>query len=253
VADALARRPDVSWVSLTAGGAEITFSTRPRTARQRDALLLDRLPRTVQVIDLNAFSVLHAFVGGPYEWTAFADPLDDEQVAALGPVGPRAPAAEMRAEPDDQPLLAALAVDGRTSYAELAALTGWSESRVARRVEVLRDSGLLYFDLEIATSLLGHPVDALLWLVVSPAEIAHVGDALARAPETAYTAVLTGPANLVVAVTCRSTADLYRFVTERVGRLPVSALETSPVLRRVKQAGSLMNGGRLTEPAPARR
>src|SRR3954464_13829960 len=85
VAEALARRPDVSWVSLTAGGAEITCSTRPRTPRQRDALLLDRLPRTVQVIDLTAFSVLHAYVGGVYEWTGFEDPLSEEQIAALAP------------------------------------------------------------------------------------------------------------------------------------------------------------------------
>src|SRR5918912_633935 len=92
VADALARRPDVSWVSLTAGGAEITCSMRPRTPRQRDALLLDRLPRTVQVIDLTAFSVLHAFVGGQYEWTGFEDPLTDEQIAALGPGSPPAAA-----------------------------------------------------------------------------------------------------------------------------------------------------------------
>jgi DNA-binding Lrp family transcriptional regulator len=117
-------------------------------------------------------------------------------------------------------------------------------------VETLRAAGLLYFDLEIANEQLGHPVNALLWLGVAPAAIAHVGEALARAPETAYTAVLTGPANLVVAVTCRDTAHLYRFLTETVGSLPVHTLETSTVLRRVKQAGSLMDGDRLTDPEP---
>jgi DNA-binding Lrp family transcriptional regulator len=253
VGDALARRPDVSWVNITSGGAEITFATRPPTERQRDALLLDRLPRTVQVLGLDAFSVLNDWVGGAYEWTAFDDPLDDEQVAALAPVtrpgsGPVSP------EPDDAPLLAALAVDGRLSWAELAAVTGWSESRAARRVEALRASGALYFDVEIALELLGRRVEALLWLSVAPADIDRVGEALARAPETAYTAALTGPANLVVAVAARDNRSLYRFVTEQVGQLPVRSIETSPVLRRVKQAGSRMDGARLTEPdaAPAR-
>jgi DNA-binding Lrp family transcriptional regulator len=250
VADALARRPDVSWVSLTAGGAEITCSTRPRTPRQRDALLLDRLPRTVQVIDLNAFSVLHAYVGGPYEWTGFEDPLTDEQIEALTPEFPRAPTTPVALDPEDELLLGALATDGRFSYAELAGVTGWSESRVARRVEALRAAGALYFDLEIANELLGHPVTALLWLGVPPAAIAHVGESLARQPETAYTAVVTGPANLVVAVVCRDTAHLYRFLTEQVGSLPVQSLETSTVLRRVKQAGSRMDGPRLTDPEP---
>ena len=250
VAEALARRPDVSWVSLTSGGAEITCSTRPRTPRQRDALLLDRLPRTVQVIDLNAFSVLHAYVGGDYEWTAFEDPLTGEQIAALGQGPARTATAPTALDPEDEVLLAALATDGRLSYAELAGVTGWSESRVARRVEALRAAGTLYFDLEVANELLGHPVSAMLWLGVAPADLAHVGESLAREPETAFTAVVTGPANLMVAVICRDTAHLYRFLTERVGSLPVHTLETSTVLRRVKQAGSLMDGPRLTDPEP---
>ncbi len=247
VGDALARRPDVSWVTITSGGAEITFATRPPTERHRDALLLDRLPRTVQVLGLDAFSVLHDWAGGPYEWTSPDDALSDEQVAALTPAA-RPGTGPVRPEPDDEPLLAALAVDGRLSWAELAAVTGWSESRVARRVEALRAAGALYFDLEIALGLLGQPVEALLWLSVAPADIDRVGEALARAPETAYTAALTGPANLVVAVAARDTTHLYRFVTEQVGQLPVRSIETSPVLRRVKQAGSRMDGTRLTEP-----
>ena len=250
VADALARRPDVSWVSLTSGGAEITCSTRPRTPRQRDALLLDRLPRTVQVIDLTAYSVLHAFVGGPYEWTGFEDPLTEEQLAALTGGSSRAESSPVALDPEDDLLFAALATDGRLSYAELAGVTGWSESRVARRVDALRAAGALYFDLEIANELLGHPVSALLWLGVAPSDIAVVGESLAREPETAFTAVVTGPANLMVSVTCRDTAHLYRFITERVGALPVRSLETSTVMRRVKQAGSRMDGPRLTDPEP---
>jgi len=253
VGEALARRTDVSWVSITSGGSEITFATRPRTDRQRDALLLARLPRTVQVIDLHAFSVLHDWVGGPHEWTDFPDPLTAEQIAALQPVRRATPDA-VRAEPEDEPLLEALAVDGRLGWAQLAAVTGWSETRVARRVEALRGAGVLYFDLEIAVELLDRPVEALLWLSVEPADLDRVGEALARAPESAYTAVLTGPANLVVAVVARDNADLYRFITDRVGRLPVRSMETSPVLRRVKQAGSRLDGPRLTEPdrAPTR-
>lgn len=247
VGEALARRADVSWVSITSGGSEITFATRPRTEHQRDALLLARLPRTVQVIDLSAFSVLHDWVGGPHEWTDFPDPLTAEQITALQPPARPVPGV-VRVEPEDGPLLDALAVDGRLGWAQLAAVTGWSETRVARRVEALRAAGLLYVDLEISFELLGRPVEALLWLTAAPADLQQVGTALALAPESAYTAVLTGPANLLVAVVARDNAHLYRFITEQVGRLPVRSLETSPVLRRVKQAGSRLEGGRLTEP-----
>lgn len=249
VADALARRPDVSWVSLSAGGAEITFTTRPRTTRERDVLLLDRLPRTVQVIDLNAFSVLHALVGGSYEWAGFDHPLTEEQISALTPEHPRrriTGAADT--EPEDEALLLALATDGRLSYTELAERTGWPQRRVASRITELRAAGVLYFDLDIAHALLGHPVSAMLWLGVTPGAIEHVAEALALAPETGYTAVLTGPANLVVSVLCRDNAHLYRFLTQKVGSLPVQTLETATMLRMVKQAGTRMDGVRLGDP-----
>lgn len=245
VAEALARRPDVTWVSITSGGAEITFTTRPAGARQRDLLLLDRLPRTVQVTELHAFEVLHDWTGGRYEWSAFPTPLTDAEVDALSPAAAGGPA---RVEPEDQPLLDALALDGRLGWAELAARTGWSESRVARRVEALRAGGALLVDLEIAFEALGSPVEALLWLGVAPGEMEQVGEALAWAPESAYTAALTGPSNLLVVVAAHDRAHLYRFITERVGSLPVRAMETSPVLRRVKQAGNRTDGVRLGNP-----
>jgi DNA-binding Lrp family transcriptional regulator len=253
VGAALARRPDVTWVCITSGGAEITFTTRPAGARQRDLLLLDRLPRTVQVLELHAFEVLHDWVGGAYEWTAFPTALPDAQAAELTPGTTGGPAT---IEPDDQPLLDALAVDGRLGWAELAARTGWSESRVARRVDALRAAGALFFDLEIDPGAFGHPVEALLWLGVAPGELEQVGEALARAPESAYTAALTGPSNLLVVVTAHDRAHLYRFITERVGSLPVRSMETSPVLRRLKQAASppgSADGARVPDPVPVRR
>jgi hypothetical protein len=54
-------------------------------------------------------------------------------------------------------------------------------------------------------------------------------------------------------VTCRNLDDLYRYVTERIGAIPaVRRLEISPVLRQVKQAGSILSGGRLTDPLLSR-
>lgn len=44
VAEALARRPDTSWVSLTSGGTEITCTVRTETAADSEALLLAKLP-----------------------------------------------------------------------------------------------------------------------------------------------------------------------------------------------------------------
>jgi DNA-binding Lrp family transcriptional regulator len=44
VAEALARRPDTSWVSITSGGTEITCTVRTESEADSEALLLAKLP-----------------------------------------------------------------------------------------------------------------------------------------------------------------------------------------------------------------
>src|SRR3954447_20880691 len=63
IADALAKRDDVSWVALTAG-SEITCAIRSRTPEQREDLLGHQLPRTAAVIDIKASAILRQFLGG---------------------------------------------------------------------------------------------------------------------------------------------------------------------------------------------
>ena len=142
-----------------------------------------------------------------------------------------------------------MARDGRASYAALAAGAGDSEARVARRVDALLAGGALIVDLEVASALLGFPLAAWLWLTVPPAELDGVGRAIIGHPEVPFAAAISGPANLAAWVVARDTADLYRYLTERIGAIAaVHAVEVAPILRRFKQAGTLMDGLRLPEP-----
>jgi DNA-binding Lrp family transcriptional regulator len=248
-AEAVARREDVAWVGITAGGAEVTFAARARTEHERDALLLERLPRSRQVLGVSAAAVLHAFTGGPEtEWRGLDDPLDETQVAALakgrsrGDGGPDP-------SPQDAPLLAALARDGRASYAALAAETGDTEARIARRVEALLAGGALIVDVDVANALLGYSTSAWLWLTVAPGALEEVGRTLVTHPEVPFAAAVSGPANLVASVITRDTAALYAYLTGRIGAIDaVRSIELVPILRRFKQAGTFLEGPRL--PAP---
>jgi DNA-binding Lrp family transcriptional regulator len=267
LADALARRPDVSWVTVGAGGSEILCSVRSHSTRQRDDLL-QRLPNTSQVLTLAAHEVMHRFVGsGAADWTGYDPRLSAAQVSALlppaGPAAPAIPAAPsgprepiQPTEPagtrgatlqdGDGPLLEVLARDGRASYAVLAAATGWSQGVVARRVDALSAAGVLYFDIDLATQLMGFTAEANLWLTVEPSQLASAGELIASHPEVPFASAITGTANLVAAVVCRDTGALYRYVTTRIGPIAgVRQLEISPMLRRVKRAGTLVDGQRL--------
>lgn len=240
---AVARRPDVAWVALMAGGGEVVFACRARTVDERDALLFERLPRLRQVLEVSAIALLHRFVGGPEtEWHALEDPLDAEQLAALNAYAVHASRGP-RPTPADASLMEALAQDGRASYAALAARIGDTEARVARRVDTLLRSGAIIIDVDLATERLGYVATAWLWLTVAPAALHAVGLELAGHPEVSFVAAVSGPANVLVAVTTRDVASLYSYVTHRIAAVDgVTAVDVAPMVRPFKRAGNIRAG-----------
>jgi DNA-binding Lrp family transcriptional regulator len=143
VGRALARRPDTAWVRLTSGGTEIVaiVHTDPRAPGDPHSLLLHDLPRTAAVTAVSAHCLLHLYRGGPTGWPARAAALTQEQQARLRP----APhPVDLRPDPVDDRLLAALQHDGRAPWTELAAATGLSPATARRRVGALRASGALW-------------------------------------------------------------------------------------------------------------
>jgi DNA-binding Lrp family transcriptional regulator len=239
IAAALARRDDTAWVQLLSGDTEVLCSLRPEGGSES---LLTRLPRSGRIVAVNAYSRLHMFTGGP-DALGFFDVMPAQRFAPLqaARVRPVSGAAGEPASDLDTALFAALAADGRTPFADLAAATGWSESTVRRRMDQLRELGVLYFDLEADMPAFGFRAAAWLWLSVPPSHLADAGTALAKFPEVAYVAATTGPANLSACVVCRDDESLYQFLTAKVGALPgVERMETSPVIRTVKQASPVM-------------
>ncbi|QXJ22633.1 AsnC family transcriptional regulator [Actinomadura graeca] len=241
IADALARRSDTSWVTIISGGTEVLCVTQTRTRQQRDELLLDKLTRTSRVVSVAAHCVLHTFLGRPTPWSGILTALTPDQEDELRPSADQpspVTASEFGAQPGDEALLELLARDGRAGYGELAAATGWSQSTVKRRLDHLRASGALYFDLDYDAALFGIEMTARLWMSVTPWKLAAVGAALAEHPETAFVGATTGPANLTATVLCADADALYDYLTMRVGRLrSVRSIETTPIIRTVKRAG----------------
>ncbi|MEW1635581.1 Lrp/AsnC family transcriptional regulator [Streptomyces sp. NPDC093801] len=253
VAEALARRPDIAWVTLNSGGTEIHCMTRARTREDRDALLLEKLPRTRRVTAISAHTVLRKYIGGPGVWAALKG-LRPDQVEALRPPPPAPEYEEARYTLDgaELALLAVLRQDGRAGYPELARASGLSESTARRRLERLRECGAVYFDVEVIPEHLGYEADASLLLTVPPARLAEVGAALGSHPEVPFAAAITGAANLLAVVVCRDTDALYTYLTERIGAVPgIGQVEVIPNLRTLKRAGMLVEDGRLVDPPPA--
>jgi DNA-binding Lrp family transcriptional regulator len=240
IAAALARRPDTQWVNLASGGTEIICMVQARTPEQRDALFLRGLPGSRRVVQISAHSILNNYT--PKAWHGIRCALSPEQLETMArtgqPVRDAAPGLALQAE--DEPLLAELARDGRTSNAALAAAIGWHESTVRRRIDELRRSGLLHFEVDLDGRALGMNVYVMLWLSVEPARLDEAGHALAGHPEVAFAAATTGPANLIGTALFTGTDHLYQYLTGELARLPgVRSVETAPIIRTLKRTGSV--------------
>ena len=239
IAAALARRPDTTWVSIMSGGTEIGCNVEVPVTVDRDALLLQKLPRTPRLVSVSAHCVIHNFAGGAVGPDRRDDFLTPAEVARLAPplAGDDHPAV---LTDSDRPLLDALALDGRRTHPQLAAATGWSESAVRRRLDELIRTGTIYFDVEVDPDRLGFRARVLLWLAVAPSRLASVGEALASHEEIVFAAATTGATNVVATVICPDMPAFYRYLTERVGVLDgVERVETAPLLRHVKQVGAV--------------
>jgi DNA-binding Lrp family transcriptional regulator len=262
IADALAKREDVSWVALCAAGSEISCAVRSRTADDRDDLLGHQLPRTAAVLDINAAAMLRQFVGGRgHYWAALSGTLTPEQESALGSEGaspfvegPIVARHPVQLTPEDEKLLEVLAQDGRAGLVDLAAAAGLTPGRATRRLQNLIDRRVVHIDVEMTSAALNLRARANLWLKVHPAAVKSVGRTLAQQPEIGFAAALSGTHSVHAVAAGRDLDHLFEFTSERIGALPgVQDLEISPVLRHVKQAGTLLSGDRLVAPGAPRR
>jgi DNA-binding Lrp family transcriptional regulator len=252
IADALARRPDTRWVRLHSGGTEIVCALQARTAEQRNALFLRGLPGSRHVTAITAQSVLHVFT--PVAYVGHASALSAAQLTALREAAPEPgpewladgpapgaghawiPSGETLLRAEDDPLLAELARDGRASVTDLAAATHWHESTVRRRIEELRQAGLLYFDIDIDDAAFGINASVMLWLRIEPASLDAAGRALAAHPEIPFAAATTGATNLAVSAIFRDNRELYAYLTTRLADLPgLQSVESAPIIRTVKR------------------
>ncbi len=236
VAEALARREDTSWVSLTSGGTEIACISRAGADDGSNALLLRKLPHTPRVQGVTAQCILHTFFGGAKGLINKLNHLSPEEVAELtvsrpevGEVDP-GPLTEA-----DHAMLAVLAKDGRAGYAELAQASGASQSTVRRRLTELSDSGVLYVDIDFDRRILDLDTRTMLWLSIAPAELVAVGEAMAEHAEVAFCAAISGQTNLAASVVCSGVAALYTYLTEKIAKLPgVQWVESAPVIKTLK-------------------
>ncbi len=227
----LARRRDTTWVKLTSGGTEIVCVVRAATGEDSGTLLLEKLPKTPNVVNVSANCLLHVFFGGP---DSIINVLTPDQAARLQPPAPR-PGPTVTLDDLDRRMLDLLETDGRAGLADLAAATGRSLTTERRRLTELRTTGALYFDVDLDYRLLDLRMQTMLWLNTPPDQLMATGEALAAHPEVPFVAATTGSTNLYASLLCPDPAALFTYLTTKIAALPAAnRIETAPVIQTLK-------------------
>lgn len=239
LAHELAGRTDVRYVSLLAGTQDVMCELiAPDRGYLRD-LLLSELTEGNTVQTSTTAVVLKQFKISD-QWS--------EALLNSGPDGARphdkepepapTPAVEKPAGLDelDSRLVAALSVDGRRSYADLAADLGLSETTVARRIAALTAAKRVYFLALVDPVAVGFDLEALIHFRVEPSTLESTAKTLASTSQVRYMAATTGTRDLVCDAVFRDNEDLYSFLTRTVaGVRGVVHADVDVVLESVKR------------------
>ncbi|MFC7303149.1 Lrp/AsnC family transcriptional regulator [Streptomyces monticola] len=239
LAEALARLPESSYVSIDSAGTQIHCGITAPDTDGNETPVLANLHRMSRVTEISAHCLLRVYEGDPPAWYTKLHPLTPEQTALAPPRDVPAPQDEDEPallDDADRALITHLADDARATFPQLAAATGLSTATAKRHLDRLRASGLLQISTEFPPRHLGYRLMSYLWLRVDPSCLHDVGTALAGHRPISFAAATTGPYNLVATTITRSTTDLYRYLTDHVGHLPgIQYVETAPALRQIKR------------------
>ncbi|MGQ0718017.1 MAG: Lrp/AsnC family transcriptional regulator [Pseudonocardiales bacterium] len=249
VGEALATRPDTRGVFAVTSTADIWCELVAPSKEQLHDILTREIPRTVGVRDTRTQAVLRTFITVA-EW--HAPYLSDEEVAALvgTTVAPLpAPPERVTLTPVEQKVASLLVADGRATFTDLAAALGVSVPTARRWVTSLSERRLLHLRAEVSPALLGLPVEAQLCLVIRPTELERVGIALARHPGVRYCAATAGTYDLIVEVSVAHEGELYRFITNTIGRLSDQIDVEATLITRAYKRGHLITSRSAPEEA----
>jgi Lrp/AsnC family transcriptional regulator for asnA, asnC and gidA len=241
-AQALAQRTDTSFVYTVTGTGDCLAEIL--TDRQRlHAVLVEELPGIIGLTHVNTYPVLRYFKT-LRAWQP--GPLSAEQRDALRPA-PLADPAILDEYPQlsrvDEQIVDALCEDGRMPFETIARRVGVSEATARRRTEWLLETSYLNLRALVEPAVLGLPVEALLWIKTSPAQLEALGRRLAEQPQTRYVAAITGDYQILADVTVANNSALYEFTTSPTWTADVDQLSVSLLLDARKRGGRLKPAG----------
>lgn len=121
----------------------------------------------------------------------------------------------------DYDIVALLMDDGRMSASEIARRLGDVTERTVRyRIARMAEQGLIHISAVINPRALGFDAVADVFLEVESDLITEVANTVAQFDNISYVAYSIGQTDVSVQVIAQNTAEVYRFVTEVIRKIP---------------------------------
>lgn len=117
--------------------------------------------------------------------------------------------------------------------AEIARRLNVAERTVRARINRLVQDGIIKLVAIVNPAALGYDVTADIFLEVEPGRLEEVAQQLAQMEEVAYVGLTTGERDISIQVFVPSVDALYRFITEKLQRIPGVLGTTTYVVPRV--------------------
>jgi Lrp/AsnC family transcriptional regulator for asnA, asnC and gidA len=154
---------------------------------------------------------------------------------------PTAPAAPGSAEPTpfldaaNRAIIEALQRDGRQPYGAIAEAVGLSEAAVRRRVQRLREAGIMQIVAVTDPLQVGFTRQAMIGITVE-GDVRTVAEKLSALPEVDYVVMCAGSFDLLAEVVCEDDERLLQLLNDSVRSIPgVRGTETFLYLKLAKQ------------------
>jgi DNA-binding Lrp family transcriptional regulator len=244
VAAQLAQHEFVVTAEITTGSADILVTVAAADLATMSHYLLDHLGSMDSILRTRARIATKIYTEGS-GWRLVE--LDASALRTLERSRPEvdptaAPADPMAMTPDGQLIARLLSVNGRASYAELAAATGLSPTTVRRHVNRLLGAGILLPRTDMAAELSGSPVQVYLWGDAPVDELPATARTLTQLRQVRLCATVSSAPSLVVCAWLRTVEEVHRLELTIARQLPhLRIVDRLIVLRTVKRMGRLVD------------
>ena len=135
----------------------------------------------------------------------------------------------------DRKIITRLQRDGRRAYGAIAEEIGLSEAAVRRRVQRLKDSGVMQIVAITDPLQLGYGREALIGIRVH-GDVRLVADKVAAIDEANYVVMTAGSFDIIAEVLAKDDTDLVHLLNDSIRSIPgVTEVETFLYLKLAKQ------------------